>query len=308
MKIAISGASGFIGNNLISKLSMQDNIIPTRLLYSSTKEKGEFDYFGDLLRKDTLSDWIDGADVVVNLAYMWNSPSNLNIDAVDNLFFECERVCVKRLIHISTAAVVGRAKSHYIDENTVCNPYTNYGRTKLNIEHLLLQRAQNSKVDLVILRPTSVFGWGGKPLLKLSKDLLHKYWLINYLRATLFSDRAMNLIHIDNVVAAICFLINYNLPFKGEIFILSEDHDVRNNFEYIENLLRNELKIYDYPLPIYKLPSSFLSLLLRLMRRNIIDTHCRFISDKIRSYGFEPPVNFVDSLKKYAALLRIDMI
>jgi nucleoside-diphosphate-sugar epimerase len=158
--------------------------------------------------------------------------------------------------------------------------------------------------DLVILRPTSVYGREGMPLVKLCKDLRQSPWWINYLKACLFGRRAMNLVHLDNVIAAIRFLIDHPSNFGGSTFIISDDLDVANNFLDVERIARHVLNVNAYPLPMVALPAGFLSLILRVLGRNIIDPTCRFKSDRLFSLGFHPPVSLEDGLRDYLCWYR----
>ena len=235
----------------------------------------------------------------MHLAYMWGVTAEANFQATANLLNACHRAGIKRLVHVSTAAVVGRADTSWIDESTACHPVTEYGQTKLRIEQMMRDGARELGFDLVVLRPTSVYGPEGMPLVKLCKDLRQSQLWINYLKACLFGRRAMNLVHLDNVIAAIRFLIGYPLNLDGATFIISDDHDVANNFMDVERTARDLLKVNAYPLPVIALPAGLLSLILRVFSRNIIDTSCRFKSDRLFSLGFHPQVSLENGLRDY---------
>ena len=307
MHIAITGAGGYIGMRLLHQLSKRKNLSVAPLFKSSIPNLSYIPcnaIRGDLLNPDKLSDWIVEGSTIVNLAYMWNAGLETNLVATDNLLSICQKVRAKRIIHISTAAVVGRAKNEWVDEQTPCNPYTKYGRIKFQIEQFLKERSSRSGVDLVILRPTSVFGPAGTALQKLCLDICRKPSIQNYLRACLFADRAMNLIHVDNVIEAISFAIDYPKRFLGETYIVSDDEDSRNNFLFVERMIREEFNIREYSVPIFRFPNYFLNTILRCMRRNIVDSKCRFRSGKIKSLGFVPPLEFVQSLRDYTMWAR----
>lgn len=66
------------------------------------------------------------------------------------------RAGVRRLIHISSAAVQGRRDP--LDESELLEPLTPYGRSKAAGEELLLRQSVEVPPELVIYRPTSVQG------------------------------------------------------------------------------------------------------------------------------------------------------
>ena len=300
--VGIAGASGYLGANLVAKF-VQDERVALSVLHHSTSVSELSERHrrpqGDLVSGEGIDAWVAGCDVVVNLAYLWRAGLGDNLVAASNLFDACARNGVRRLVHVSSAAVVGRAHTTWVDEATHCRPATEYGKCKLAIEKLLLDKAGSSGIDLVILRPTSVFGPGGTPLAKLCSDLRSASWLNNYLRACLFGSRAMNLVHVENVTAAIIFAIKRQSDFAGTKWLVSEDDVAANNFLDIERLGRSRLGIKEYPLPVIPFPWIVLKILLRMLRRNIVDPRCRFRPDGLRALGYSPVRDFEIGLCEY---------
>jgi len=130
LTIGVSGASGFLGKNLVETMLRTEGVA-LKVLYHSAPITVAAErvrcFHGDLVRGDGIDAWISGCDVVVNLAYLWNAGSSNNLIATRNLVDGCVRRGVRRLVHISTAAVVGRACSNWVDEETDCRPKTEYG-------------------------------------------------------------------------------------------------------------------------------------------------------------------------------------
>lgn len=302
LTVGVAGASGYLGANLVDRLLRVEGV-ELQVLKHSTPMRvfGERCrcFHGDLVSADGIDAWVAGCDVVVNLAYMWNAGSSNNLTATRNLVEACARTGVRRLVHISTAAVVGRACSNWVDEATYCRPTTEYGRCKLEIENVLLDKVHSSSLDLVILRPTSIFGPGGAPLEKLCGDLRSAAWLKNYLKACLFGRRAMNLVHVENVSAAITFAIKRHSDFGGTKWLISEDDMQINNYLDIERFGRDRLGVKNYPIPILPFPSFMLELLLRVFRRNIVNPRCRFKPDGFRALGFMPVKDLQSGLCEY---------
>jgi len=173
---------------------------------------------------------------VINLSYLTDNSSNLK--AIENIIDACLGKRAARLIHCSTAVVAGCVKDNVIDEDTACIPVTPYEKSKLEIENILIKRL-NGKSELIILRPTAVFGRHGKNLIKVADDLLSMPSLISSLKTTLFYKRQLNLVCVENVVSAILFLMQINDRMDGEHFIVSDDDEIENNYYDIINLLAN---------------------------------------------------------------------
>ncbi len=304
--IAVTGASGYIGRHLVAELSRLKRYEVAGLsgntgsFWTKGSCKAEVKYVaGNLAGRPLLSDFTFAGCTVVNLAYMWTAGLTANLRATDKLLEQCAKNGISRLIHLSTAAVVGRSKNSWVDETTHCNPVTEYGRTKLAIERLVSDFSANGSFDVVVLRPSSVFGPAGAPLQKLCFDLLGQYTMKNYLRLSLFGHRAMNLVPLENVTAAIRFLIEHKGRFSGETLMISDDEDPMNNFIDVERILRGALGLRDCPVPPVPLPRGFLELMLRFRKRNIIDTRCRFRSERLTRLGFSPPLALQDALVNY---------
>ncbi|MFA6051838.1 MAG: NAD-dependent epimerase/dehydratase family protein [Methylobacter sp.] len=309
-QIAIIGASGFIGKCLVSALLRKDEY-EIRVLSRSKKQdfcegrlgQGVEIFEGDLSVPSSLRGFLVPGCTVINLSYLWNAGEELNLACTHNLLAACKDAKVARLIHCSTAAVAGRASDDLIDEKTQCLPISEYGTTKLKIERDIIDSVKDS-FDVVILRPTSVFGVNGEPLKKLADDIsTGNYWK-NYLKSCLFGRRRMNLVPVANVVAAIIFVSRYTERFGGEIFIVSDDDDPQNNFIDVERFLMGALGVKEYRLPRLPIPMAVLKFFLMSLGRNNVNPLCDFDPCKLRKLGFKSPVSLIDGLAEYAAWYR----
>jgi nucleoside-diphosphate-sugar epimerase len=302
--IVITGASGYIGERLVSGL-LSDGGYRIKLLRrtdvaDNQSSKSVMHVTGDLLAPASLQGFLEPECIVVNLVYLWDAGEEANMTAMRNLVAECKAAGISRLIHVSTAAVVGRVDENLVDEATVCVPTSEYGITKLKVEAFLRDESRGS-FDLVMLRPTAVFGPGADPLSKLVKDLLTGHRFRNYMKSSLFGMRRMNLVHITNVVAAIIFLSNQSGYFGGEIFIVSDDDADTNNFRDVESALMCGFGLPDYPLPRLPLPLGVLRMLLLFIGRNNINPRCNYNGQKLQRLGFRRPMSFEAGLAGYIA-------
>jgi nucleoside-diphosphate-sugar epimerase len=308
--IAVIGASGYIGRHLVTELA-QENDCRVRVLSRTQTGRtmgtawptGVEVIQGDLHDPESLQELLEAGCIVINLAYLWGAGEAENLALTRNLLHACKLIRVRRLIHCSTAAVTGRAPYDRVTEKTECRPITEYGITKLKLEQVIVSTAKGF-FDTAILRPTSVFGPDGEPLKKLANDLVGGNRFLNYLKSCLFDFRRMNLVHIANVVAAILFLMRCKENLDGEIYIVSDDGAVANNFVDVERILMSSLNCRGYAFPRITLPVGLLGLLLRLLGRNNINPKCNYAQDKLERLGFTSPVVFEGGLKEYADWYR----
>jgi nucleoside-diphosphate-sugar epimerase len=261
-------------------------------------------FLGDLNDPASLNNgFLAPGCTVINLVYLWNAGEELNLTCTHNLLAACKAANVSRLIHCSTAAVVGRTKDALVNEKTQCLPITEYGVTKLKIERDIISFARNC-FDAIILRPTSVFGVNGEPLKKLAGDISRGSRWKNYLKSCLFGRRRMNLVHVANTVAAIVFLSRHVGRLGGEVFIISDDDDPQNNFIDVERFLMRALGVNEYRLPQLHIPLIVLKSLLIMMGRNNVNPCCDFDPSKIHKLGFRSPVSLNEGLTEYAEWYR----
>lgn len=308
--VAIIGASGYIGKHLIAEL-IRIGDYKVRV-FSRNKRRdlieGIFDSRVEIIEGDindpaSFQFFLKPGCTVINLLYLWEAGETANLEAIRHLLNACSVVRVSRLIHCSTAVVSGRVKNNRITEETPCQPVTEYAITKLKVEQAVVEESRG-QFDTVILRPTAVFGINSKSLKKVADDLVHGTSLQNYARSCLFGNRRMNLVHIANVVAAMIFLIQSIKRFNGDIFIISNDDNPKNNFTSIERCLMREFMISDYPLPRLRLPLGILSFLLIILGRNNVNPRCNYSSGKLQSLGFKNPVSLDEGLAEYATWYR----
>ncbi len=305
--VSITGGDGYIGAQLISELSHEQNLnirilsrkASQRRLENNVADVKKRYFLGNLIDPQSLTNFIKPHSTVVSLTYDWEGGQAANINAIRNLVEQCVLKKISRLIHCSTAAVVGRSASNWVDETTQCNPQTEYGRTKLAVENLLRGYARMYGFELVILRPTSVFGPGGSPLNALCSDLLSGNHVKNYLRSSLFGDRSMNLVPVENVTAAIRHFIFFKDSLSIETFFVSDDDQSENNYKSVEEILRSSMGLPMYPFAPVKTPKVLLDMLLRIRGRDVIDSRSKFNSDILKRSGYSSPKKLSDAIYDY---------
>jgi len=212
MRILVTGATGFIGRNLIPKLTKKHKIVcfvrKSSNLDFLKSQNVEF-AFGDMLDANSLSAALKKIDAVIHLAtphVQGNEKSN--ILGSKNMIFACKKNKVKRIIYISSMAT----KRKILDD---------YGRVKLAIEHIF----ENSNLDYTILRPSIIYSKNNLSLI--GKSLMILPFIIPIIGSGRYK---MNPVFIDDVTESIVGAVDRKKTIK-------KSYDVAGS----ENISFNEI-------------------------------------------------------------------
>ncbi len=301
--ICVLGGSGFIGRHLLNNIDKSDGLLIKALSRSIKKGSSFPDHIqlveGDIRILDSLVGFLVPNAIVINLIYLNNASADDNIHAMENLAKACIKVGVARLIHCSTAVVAGNARDNVITENTACLPANIYEKTKLKIENQLLESLQG-KCEVVIVRPTAVFGPYGKNGLKLIDELVSEPRLIRLLKTSLYSRRRMNFVSVKNLVDAIMFLARSSGNISGQCYIVSDDDAEANNYFDISTLFSHNLGLSQVRMVDIPFQSLILSCLLRITRRTNTNPNRIYSGQKLVELGFAKSASFHDEIKRFS--------
>lgn len=173
MNILITGGLGGLGRELASALSADPEI---RVITFSRRERPvESQTFsraiheqGSILDSDRLVEVMrrHGITHVIHAAGLRTRECGANPDLAREINVTGTRriletadtvATMRRILFLSSAAVYGPAEG-LVDETRPVNPATNYGRTKVEAENVLLGQAENARIETVIVRPGFIFG------------------------------------------------------------------------------------------------------------------------------------------------------
>lgn len=297
--VCITGVTGFIGLQLLPLLKQYD--VKLRVLKRSGEpgiEEGVETCIGDLFDQRSLVSFLNGAQFLINLAQPSDSLADERFaEGMCNLARAAQESGIQRLLHISTAMVVGVPEGKRVDEASLCRPVTAYERQKFDAERILRSEL-TAGVDLGILRPTAVFGLGGKNLNKLIGIIATTNVFYRSLLRFLHGRRHMHLVSVRDVVAAIIFLIFYQRPLSGNIFLISADDELKNNYQTVDSIAGAAM---GRPMPTTSpsLPVFVLRVLLRLTGRSQTNPKLTYDSSKLQSWGFRRTTDFENELRQF---------
>ena len=297
MSLAITGATGFVGRHLLSACSAR-GYKDIRVLTRSREALGLPTLAGlticegDLLQPETLSRFLSQSPTVIHLAYLHRG-KKANLTAANNLANAAIRSGVRRVVHCSTAVVVGSHARGLVTETNAEAPTDPYQETKYDIEETL-RTALQSRVELAILRPTEIVGPGGAGLRRLIKRLRERSWYANRVYHTVLKHRRFNYIAVQNVVAALLLLAESPVPQQGDVYQVSDDDDSDNSYAAVEAIV-NAHFAKRQPRWDVGLPPQLLALLLRCLSTTPVS---RFYSrDKIDKLGYRKSVTLREAIQ-----------
>lgn len=174
-KILILGGTGFLGRQFLKMVGETDDtffVITRQTTFSSSKNIHYLE--ADLSSKEALkniANTIADVDVLIDLAARIPSKKNdesFNDFLDDNFNFHVHLLpfCpnIKKIIYASTIDVYGALHNFPFTENHPTFPTTDYGATKLFLEHYYRLFCQRQSIDLVILRFTQIYGPNEAPI------------------------------------------------------------------------------------------------------------------------------------------------
>lgn len=121
---------------------------------------------------------------------------------------------VKRVIHVSTIGVHGDVRDTPSSENSPYNPGDLYQETKLEAELLARKAAESGEMEVVVVRPCSMYGPGDLRMLKMFSMLS---------KGTFFKagpcQENFHAVYIDDIVDGVLKAVE--MPgINGEVFIV----------------------------------------------------------------------------------------
>lgn len=165
----VTGASGFVGGHLVERLLRDGRRVRCLVRRTSDKrllERLDVDLVeGDLESTSALARAAEGCRYVLHCAALvsdWATVREIrriNVLGTKNLLEASLAASVQRFIHFSTTDVYGYPAGRAIDETHSATRVRNwYARTKLEAEQELRRVDRAGALELVILRPATVYG------------------------------------------------------------------------------------------------------------------------------------------------------
>ncbi|AQW97056.1 NAD-dependent epimerase/dehydratase family protein [Elizabethkingia anophelis] len=234
MRVIITGASGFVGKNLIHYLD-QNNVESKALSLRNDSWKREFDKH---------------ADAIIHLAGKAHDTSNtsaaeeyfkINRDLTIQLFNEFLSSDIRDFFYFSSVKAVADTTDGILTEEIFPNAFTPYGKSKLEAEEFLLSQKLPESKRLFIIRPCMIHGPGNKGNLNLLYKIVEKG--IPWPLASFHNERSF--LSIDNLSYLLLKMLQ-SATIQNGIYNFADDEPLSTNelVTLISKVLGKEQKLW----------------------------------------------------------------
>lgn len=241
MKLLLTGATGFVGRELVRVLEAQGHQVSvlvrefSGILPDSVAkiECGDLLHYLELETRNVCAA-LENVDAVVHLAarvHIMHDKSSeplkafrqINTKTTLKLARLAAKSSVKRFIFLSTVKVNGESTypGKPFSEQDSCEPSDPYGISKYEAEQGLMQVAKETGMEVVIIRPPLIYGPGVK-----GNFASMMRWIGKGIPLPLGAvDNQRSLLALDNLISFITCCLEHPKA-ANEVFLLSDGEDV----------------------------------------------------------------------------------
>jgi farnesol dehydrogenase len=258
MKVFVSGATGFIGIQLVKRLVNQGDSV--HALYRSEAKAdliripGVKLFKGDILDTASLAYAMIGCNAAYHTAAfagVWSKDSSLvfklNVNGALNVIETASKSGADRVVVTSTAGILGPSQKEPVHESTPppSSFFTLYEESKFQMEQNLLGRKEGSP-EVVIVNPTRVYGPGylseSNGVTRMIKQYVEGSWKL----IPGDGQRMGNYVHVEDVVSG--HLLAMQKGKAGERYVLGGENISYNQlFQYIRKASGVKHRLFKVP-------------------------------------------------------------
>ncbi|RZB38084.1 MAG: hypothetical protein SRB2_00430 [Desulfobacteraceae bacterium Eth-SRB2] len=309
-KIFITGAAGFIGQALCKRIIAKGWKIRGSVRSSSQLNKlpSEVDALQvELIGPDTnLKKALEGVDTVIHLSarvHVMNecykdslaSYQQVNVAGTKRLSSLAADSGCRRFVFMSSVKVNGKERSQPYTEMDMPMPLDPYGISKWEAEQALHKIANESGMEIVVLRAPLVYGPGVKAnFLRLFKLL---YYMIPLPLANVTNRRS--LIYLENLLDAIVTCVNHPRA-AGQTFLVSDGRDLSTPelIWRIAEAMGRKARLFSFPPSMLKTMGKIIGRSAEIDR--LAGSLCVDSSKIRRMLGWKPPYTIEEGIRETA--------
>jgi nucleoside-diphosphate-sugar epimerase len=312
LRVAVTGASGFIGSSLLQKLSESPSFQVIGVFRKPPAKELSYQ-IAEVADITETTDWsnlfdLHSIDVVVHCAarvHQMDDHSNdpltefrrVNCAGSLQLARAAAAAGVRRFVFISSVKVMGESTlpGAPFSVNDLPKPVDPYGVSKWEAEQQLAVLCKETGMELVVVRPPLVYGPGVK-----ANFLNMLKWVQRGIPLPLGAiHNQRSLVALDNLIDCIVKIIHHPAA-AGQTFFVSDNHDVSTT-----DLLLGISQALGKSPRLISVPESWFNYAARLLRRPAIAKRlCGSLQLDIRHtmdvLEWQPPLSLEQALLKVA--------
>lgn len=256
--ILITGANGFLGRHIVNALKGQELSLLVRNLVDQYLEYNIFQ--GEINGVNDFGQVLKNCETVIHCAarvhLMDDDASNplmlyreVNTEGTLNLAKQAVNAGVKRFIFVSSIKVNGESSGIFkpFSYSDIRNPQDPYGVSKSEAEIQLIELSKTTGLEVVIIRPTLVYGPGVKANFAALLNLASKGMPLPF---SCINQNKRSLVSVTNLVDLIITCIDHPKA-ANQIFLVSDDHDVSTSEIVHEMAKALDKPTWQLPVPIW---------------------------------------------------------
>ncbi|POA55737.1 MULTISPECIES: UDP-glucose 4-epimerase family protein [unclassified Pseudomonas] len=317
-KILLTGASGFLGRSIIDQFSRSTDFQLAAVFRQPPVELPGTVALCQVTEIIGTTDWnsfLPGCSVVIHAAarvHVMNETSSdpltefrrVNVEGTLNLARQAASAGVRRFIFISSIKVNGEgtatAAPYFADAQPM--PLDHYGISKMEAEQGLLKIAEQTGLEVVIIRPPLVYGPGVK-----ANFLAMMRWLQKGVPLPFGAiGNKRSLVALGNLVDLIRVCIEHPAA-ANQIFLVSDGEDLSTT-ELLRRMARAlKVPVRLIPVPVWILSGGAALLGKKSLSHRLCGSLQVDISKTQKLLGWTPPITVDSALNetaKYFLTLR----
>ena len=231
MRALVTGATGFLGSNIVERLLEQGHEV--RALARKTSAIGHLRttgaeiVYGDVEDYESLRKAVEGVEVVYHAAARvtpgwgaWRAFRSAIIEGTDNMLRASAEVGVSRFLHVSTGTVHGR---HCEGDSPACEtPESYYDYAKLQAENLVFDYHEQGRIPVSMIRIGVIYG----PRDRLLADRVYRQVSMPIIVWPGELNPRYSIVYVSDA-AELCILAATSDQAVGQVYNLAPDRELR---------------------------------------------------------------------------------